>query len=134
MPFHCSCRSFSVEVGKLLSCVIICKLSFQDLPQQVCIVAYFHAWCDVRGVSSVANGQRLRIELDSFHGVLHHIAEFICTPVSVAGCDISTMVYVSYIIFPCRHLGSGVQASRLTSTSSFLQQVTSTSALRNTCR
>ena len=42
--------SFSVEVGKLLSCMIIRKLWFQDLPQQVCIVAYFHAWYSPNGM------------------------------------------------------------------------------------
>ena len=35
--------SFSVEVVKLMSCMIMCNLLFQDMPQQVCIVAYFHA-------------------------------------------------------------------------------------------
>jgi len=40
----------SVEVGKLLSRMIIFKLLFQDLPQQVCIVAYLHAWYSPNGM------------------------------------------------------------------------------------
>ena len=39
-----------LRLGKLLSCMIIFKLLFQDLPQQVCIVAYLHAWYSPNGM------------------------------------------------------------------------------------